>query len=70
MYDHTPPPPHPPPQKNKKQKTNTYNYLDTYIVLQKNLCSLKIVLIKKNSPFTIGSVNDLKTLARKQILFT
>ena len=64
--------PHPPtpPQKNKKQKTNTYNYLDTYIVLQKNLCSLKIVLIKKNSPFTIGSVNDLKTLARKQILFT
>ena len=62
MYD-------PPPPK-KKQKTNTYNYLDTYIVLQKNLCSLKIVLIKKNSPFTIGSVNDLKTLARKQILFT
>ena len=61
-----PPPPHSP----KKQKTNTYNYLDTYIVLQKNLCSLKIVLIKKNSPFTIGSVNDLKTLARKQILFT
>ena len=59
----------PPPPK-KKQKTNTYNYLDTYIVLQKNLCSLKIVLIKKNSPFTIGSVNDLKTLARKQILFT
>ena len=67
----TPPhPPTPPPQKNKKQKTNTYNYLDTYIVLQKNLCSLKIVLIKKNLPFTIGSVNDLKTLARKKILFT
>ena len=60
----------PPPPPKKKQKTNTYNYLDTYIVLQKNLCSLKIVLIKKNSPFTIGSVNDLKTLARKQILFT
>ena len=62
MYD--------PPPKKKKKKTKIYNYLDTYIVLQKNLCSLKIVLIKKNSPFTIGSVNDLKTLARKQILFT
>lgn len=60
----------PPPPKTKKQKTNTNNYLDTYIVLQKNLCSLKIVLIKKNSPFTISSVNNLKTVARKQILFS
>ena len=60
----------PTPQKKKKLKTKIYNYLDTYIVLQKNLCSLKIVLIKKNSPFTIRSINDLKTLAKKQILFS
>ena len=60
----------PPPPPKKKIYIYIYNYLDTYVVLQKNLCSLKIVLIKKNWPFTIRSINDLKTLAKKQILFT